>query len=260
MNELQSSYKKYLEYVKSENITPASGPYHYLYQITNNLNGRIYIGRRSTDIEPHLDNYMGSGVQITRAINKYGIENFTKEIVHYCETFEELCALEFIIVNEKFINKPETYNLKVGGLYGHNLSEETKNKISETSKLRVTSESTKKKLRLAKVGFKNPESQKLKVREKMLSQRNRPWKTPMAKTKPHCMNLWLSLDKIYKIYLKYDLNIRGNKARFFDELYEKFHVYENYSVLRYFEKYGDPKTDNEWQNLINGEVKDDEDS
>ena len=49
---------------------------HYIYKITNNINGKIYIGRHSCKCK--ICKYMGSGNMITMAISKYGKENFTK--------------------------------------------------------------------------------------------------------------------------------------------------------------------------------------
>lgn len=51
---------------------------HYIYKITNTVNGMMYIGSHYGGIH---DNYFGSGIAITRAIKKYGKENFKKEII-----------------------------------------------------------------------------------------------------------------------------------------------------------------------------------
>lgn len=87
--------------------------YYYVYKIKNLINGRIYIGVHSTD---NLnDGYMGSGLIISQAIKKYGIENFKKLILKFFKTSEEMFAYESIIVNEKFIRSDNTYNIREGG-------------------------------------------------------------------------------------------------------------------------------------------------
>lgn len=87
---------------------------HYLiYQTTNLVNGKIYIGKHeTTDIE---DNYFGSGNLIRAAIKKYGLENFVKTILFELQNEEEMNLLEKMVVTEEFCKREDVYNIKVGG-------------------------------------------------------------------------------------------------------------------------------------------------
>lgn len=87
--------------------------YYLIYKITNMINNKIYIGKHKTD--DINDNYMGSGTMLKRAINKYGIENFEKEILFECSTEKEMNEKEKQIVNNNFISRSDTYNIKNGG-------------------------------------------------------------------------------------------------------------------------------------------------
>jgi hypothetical protein len=86
--------------------------FYTIYKTTNRLNGKYYIGKHQTKVLN--DEYMGSGKLLKRAIEKYGKENFTKEILHIFETEEEMNTKEkeLVIVSE------ETYNLNEGGYGG----------------------------------------------------------------------------------------------------------------------------------------------
>ena len=64
------------------------------------------------------DGYMGSGKIIKKAIEKYGIGNFTKAIL---ETFEDSVSMynrEKEVVTEDFLDRDDVYNLRRGGRGG----------------------------------------------------------------------------------------------------------------------------------------------
>lgn len=103
---------------------------HIVYKITNTINNKIYIGVHSTS-NPQ-DDYFGSGISIKRAIKKYGNQNFTKEILFDYDNSKEAYLIEFLIVDEKFIKRKDTYNIAPGGRGGqkYTMSYEQKRKLS----------------------------------------------------------------------------------------------------------------------------------
>ena len=119
--------------------------YYYIYKITNLINGKMYIGQHRTN---NLDDgYMGSGKLIKRAIKKYGVENFKKEIQGFYEDMEELNYMERVLVDQTWVDREDTYNLVIGGdqfrLFG-SLSEEHKRKIGDGNRNKHPSNKTRK--------------------------------------------------------------------------------------------------------------------
>jgi hypothetical protein len=90
--------------------------FYILYQITNVLTGKIYIGVHKTcNLN---DGYMGSGKLIRRAIEKHGADNFTKDILEQFDNSAAMYAREKEVVTEEFLSRPDVYNLRCGGFGG----------------------------------------------------------------------------------------------------------------------------------------------
>lgn len=90
--------------------------FYGIYKITNKVNGKMYIGQHITDDLD--DGYLGSGIVIHNAVKKYGPDSFTKEWLEFAENVEELNYLERMYVDEEWLARPDTYNLKIGGSGG----------------------------------------------------------------------------------------------------------------------------------------------
>lgn len=103
--------------------------YNYVYRITNNINGDYYIGAHSTnDLD---DGYMGSGYRLADAYSKYHIENFTKEILEFCDSEKAMYQREAELVTQKEVDDPHCYNLCVGGMGGDKMGAKTAEEKAE---------------------------------------------------------------------------------------------------------------------------------
>jgi hypothetical protein len=92
--------------------------YFYIYRVTNTINGNIYVGKHKSEKHPLQNGYYGSGKLIKAAIAKYGKHNFAKEVLHWCNTLEEMATLEESIVTPEFVARIDTYNMHRGGKGG----------------------------------------------------------------------------------------------------------------------------------------------
>lgn len=90
--------------------------YGFVYITTNSINGKKYIGQKRYDKANKWKSYLGSGIHLKRAINKYGSENFSKEIIEDCETKECLDKREkYWIEYYNAVKSDEFYNIASGG-------------------------------------------------------------------------------------------------------------------------------------------------
>ncbi len=104
---------------------------------------------------------MGSGRALENAIKKHGIKNFKRCILQSFKEKDEAYKREREIVNEEFINREDTYNMKVGGIggfsdklywLGRHHSPETIEKCRLANIGKIFSQETKKKMSQAKKG------------------------------------------------------------------------------------------------------------
>lgn len=82
----------------------------YVYRITNNVNGKTYIGQRLCTRDSTWTEYYGSGVLIKTSIAKHGLENFTKSLISYAESREALDTLEAKAIVQEWDQGHGEYN------------------------------------------------------------------------------------------------------------------------------------------------------
>ena len=107
--------------IGSENINESLQIHFLIYKITNNVNGKYYIGQHQTD-NPY-DDYMGSGRLILKALKKYDLSCFTKEILFDFDNKNDMNnkELELVPLSLCYPYNPLSYNLTEGGRGGNNI-------------------------------------------------------------------------------------------------------------------------------------------
>lgn len=120
--------------------------------------GKRYIGITSTSVEERWRNGRGylykykekdeyKQPAFANAIIKYGFDSFKHEVVVSNLTKEEAEKKEIELIAYYKSNQPEYgYNISNGGNYAGKHSEETKRKIGDFNKGKITSEETKRKM------------------------------------------------------------------------------------------------------------------
>lgn len=126
----------------------------YIYQITNQINGKKYIGSSKKDPKDNWS-YYGSGKLIKQAIEKYGKENFTKEIlIESKSNIKELEKQYLERVNAK--QNPQYYNMTNDAVGSSFHNKKGRKSTSEKLTGRKLSKKTKEKISKNKIGIKFP--------------------------------------------------------------------------------------------------------
>lgn len=125
-----------------------------VYKITNKINNKVYIGITSKGLsarwKEHLYNAEhGCPFKLHNALRKYGKENFSIELIDFCNSWEELEEKEKYYISEyKSLQDEFGYNMTEGGdgTIGRYVTMETRDKIRQKALGREVSEETREKL------------------------------------------------------------------------------------------------------------------
>lgn len=142
-------------------------PYGFIYITTNLVNGMRYLGQKSFN-QKDWKTYLGSGMAFKKALNKYGRENFQKNIIYICYSEEELNQTEYeLSVYLDVVESKDWYNLVFGGgtSRGWHPSEETRRKQSESAIKRFQSEEARKQASESHQGYYPSEDTRKKMSE-----------------------------------------------------------------------------------------------
>lgn len=91
-------------------------PYGFIYITTNLVNGKRYIGQKKLDNRSRWKSYLGSGTHLIASIKKYGKENFSRNIVAFGYSSEELNEMEYDCIDfMNAVKNTDFYNQVDGG-------------------------------------------------------------------------------------------------------------------------------------------------
>lgn len=133
----------------------------FIYKITNKLDGKIYIGQTIRPIRKRFKRHVNDALNnmvdthFARAIRKYGEMNFVIEIIDTANTQEELTQKEYFWIEYYDSTNPSIGYNETNAIYkcGGNTYQ-----TKSSSELCTISE----KIRLSKIGSKNPNARKIK--------------------------------------------------------------------------------------------------
>lgn len=145
-----------------------------IYKITNLLNDKVYIGQTTQELKVRLSNHKCNRRSlISKALNKYGENNFKVEIIDTANSKEELDEKEIYWIRFYNCISPKGYNLTFGGegTVGYHLSKETKEKISNANKGKKMTVESRKAISVGHIGLKLSEETKIRISEHMSTKR-----------------------------------------------------------------------------------------
>jgi group I intron endonuclease len=148
---------------------------YFIYITTNKVNNKKYVGLCKSN-KKNVDTYLGSGKLLNKAIKKYGVDNFYRNIIEYHENLDDAIQAEktFILENGCHISD-DWYNIAISfttqGFKGKKQTEKHKFAMQklltniprkEKSK-KKQSETRKRNIKEGKYSFNNHTEDQLKI-------------------------------------------------------------------------------------------------
>ena len=158
----------------------ADVPYGYIYETTNQINGRKYIGKHKS--QSFDSDYKGSGKILRLAYNKYGWENFSVRLLCLCFSKEELDNEEIFLID--YFNAVEShdyYNIARGG-DGGDVTGGNHELHSHRTKLGMKNMSPEARARLSANAGKKLSQEQIQT---MIEGNRRSWRTPERRQRMH---------------------------------------------------------------------------
>jgi group I intron endonuclease len=102
----------------------------FIYLTTNNVNGKKYLGSHYGKLD---DGYLGSGKLFLRALNRYGAENFTREILEVVDRDSQFEREQHYLEKYNVVDDQQYYNLnpKAGGGFDYINNHTVLKKVNE---------------------------------------------------------------------------------------------------------------------------------
>ena len=142
--------------------------YGYIYLTTNILNNKKYIGQHKSSCFK-ADHYLGSGIYLTRAIKKYGSENFKVQLLKECYSQQDLDASEkYFIELYDAANSSQFYNIANGARGGNIHTPEMIQKLRDARSHQPS-------YTAGKIKINNGTVEKLIMPEDLLTYQNNGW-------------------------------------------------------------------------------------
>jgi len=139
-----------------------------IYLTKNLVNQKIYIGSDTKNEGNGDPEYLGSGVLLNRAIEKYGRENFSKEILQRCPTLDVLKQKEGYFIKKFNANHRDIgYNISDGYFGGDTLSKHPDVELIK-EKVKLGTRKNIEKLKASRKKFFQKETRDEKEKRKMV--------------------------------------------------------------------------------------------